>query len=76
MVEFGSLVRSCLYNWLGYGNPNGVVWFVGTEEGGAEIWRIPTQTLEQSLMKRSTFSLAMDFREVWENQYQIPPTKN
>lgn len=70
--QFESLVRSCLYNWLGYGNPNGTVWFVGTEEGGAEIWRSATQTLEQSLLKRSAFTLTMDFREVWEDQYRIP----
>ena len=41
------LVPSCLYNWLGYGNPNGQVWFIGTEEGGAEIWRQQTKTLEE-----------------------------
>lgn len=36
---FEQLVRSCLYNWLGYGNINAPVWFLGIEEGGAEIWR-------------------------------------
>lgn len=23
------LVKSCLYNWLGYGNVNGELWFIG-----------------------------------------------
>jgi hypothetical protein len=32
-----TLIQSCLYNWLGYGILNGMVWFVGMEEGGAEI---------------------------------------
>jgi len=66
------LVRSCLYNWLGYGNLNGAVWFIGTEEGGAEIWRQATQTLESSLKHRSRFYLSMDFRQVWEEIYGIP----
>lgn len=70
--SFKLLVRSCLYNWLGYGNPNGYVWFIGTEEGGAEIWRHGTKTLEQSLQLRSRFRLHMDFVEVWENHYDLP----
>ncbi|MBW3112507.1 hypothetical protein KYJ26_11735 [Bacillus sp. MCCB 382] len=65
------LVRSCLYNWLGYGNPNGAIWFIGTEEGGAEIWRQKTTTLHESLQLRKNFHLHMDFYDVWENQYQI-----
>jgi hypothetical protein len=66
------LIRSCLYNWLGYGNPNGPIWFVGIEEGGAEIWRWGTQTLSSSLQIRSRFRKAMDFRSVWEDDYGIP----
>src|SRR5690606_9963473 len=66
------LIRSCLYNWLGYGNPNGPIWFVGIEEGGAEIWRWGTQTLSSSLQIRSRFRKAMDFRSVWEDEYGIP----
>ena len=65
------LVPSCLYNWLGYGNPNGKVWFIGTEEGGAEIWRQQTKTLEESLYIRSHFHLHMDFIDVWEKKYNI-----
>lgn len=66
------LVPSCLYNWLGYGNPDGKVWFIGTEEGGAEIWRQQTKTLEESLNIRSHFHLHMDFLDVWEKKYNIP----
>ncbi|WP_260858084.1 hypothetical protein [Bacillus sp. FJAT-22090] len=65
------LVPSCLYNWLGYGNLKGKVWFIGTEEGGAEIWRQQTKTLEESLSIRSHFNLQMDFLDVWEKQYDI-----
>jgi len=71
-MNFEQLVRSCLYNWLGYGNINGEIWFIGTEEGGAEIWRQKTKTLEESLICRSGFTLAMDFTDVWENIYEIP----
>lgn len=66
------LIRSCLYNWLGYGNKNGSIWFIGTEEGGAEIWRNRTQSLESSLHIRSKFNLAMDFQHVWEELYNVP----
>lgn len=68
-----SLVRSCLFNWLGYGKINSPIWFIGTEESGAEIWRnkIRTQTLELSLKIRSKFKLSMDFRHVWEDLYGI-----
>ena len=67
-------IEGCLYNWLGYGNLNGNIWFLGTEEGGAEIWRkgIKTQTLESSLGIRSEFELAEDFVNVWEEKYNIP----
>jgi|LFRM01.1.fsa_nt_gb hypothetical protein len=71
-MSFQKLVRSCLYNWLGYGNLNGETWFIGTEEGGAEIWRQKTQTLESSLNHRRHFSLSMDFKTVWEDIYGIP----
>jgi hypothetical protein len=71
VTEFEKLVRSCLYNWLGYGDINAPVWFIGMEEGGAEIWRQETRTLEESLQLRSKYDLAMDFLEVWENRYGI-----
>ncbi|MHB9094902.1 MAG: hypothetical protein ACYC21_09525 [Eubacteriales bacterium] len=65
------LVRSCLFNWLGYGRINSPVWFIGTEEGGAEIWRENTQTLNSSFLLRSNFSLSMDFYHVWEELYGV-----
>lgn len=65
-------MKSCLYNWLGYGNLNGAIWFIGTEEGGAEIWRCKTISLEESLNLRKDFKIQMDFKEVWENKYGIP----
>ncbi|PLR95798.1 hypothetical protein CVD19_13525 [Bacillus sp. T33-2] len=68
------LVRSCLYNWLGYGNLNGHIWFIGIEEGGAEIWRSKTKTLIESLNLRSQFDLSMEFTNVWEELYDIPLT--
>lgn len=71
-MSFHKLVRSCLYNWLGYGSLSGETWFIGTEEGGAEIWRQETQTLESSLNHRKHFSLSMDFKTVWEDIYGIP----
>lgn len=71
-MTFENLVRSCLYNWLGYGNLNGKIWFIGNEEGGAQIWRQSTKTLEESLKLRSSYSIAMDFKTVWENKYGIP----
>lgn len=68
------LVEACLYNFLGYGNINGRYWFIGTEEGGAEIWRlgIKTKTLEESLSLRESFKQSMDLRHVYEDLYGIP----
>lgn len=51
-MEFETIVEACLYNWLGYGNIGGRVWFIGTEEGGAEIWKQKTVSLEESLKIR------------------------
>jgi hypothetical protein len=50
---------------------NSPVWFIGTEEGGAEVWRFKKKTLKQSLELRSKYSNAMDFTYVWENKYKI-----
>lgn len=72
--HMNDLIDRCLYNWLGYGNLDGDLWFIGTEEGGAEIWRegIATLSLEESLIKRSGFPLNCDFKTVWEDIYGIP----
>ena len=73
------LVRSCLYNWIGYGNLDADTWFVGTEEGGAEIWRRPPaaivglserERIIWSLDIRSKFHPVMDFQKVWKQLYQ------
>lgn len=70
------LIDKCLYNWLGYGNLNGDIWFIGTEEGGAEIWRdLATLTLEESLQKRSKFPLTCNFSTVWEDVYGVQLNK-
>ncbi|MCY6483857.1 hypothetical protein OW763_05775 [Clostridium aestuarii] len=71
-MSFENMVYSSLYNWLGYGQLDGRIWFVGTEEGGAEIWRNETKSLEESLALRSQYKLSMDFRYVWEELYDIP----
>ena len=65
------LVDSCLFNWLGYGQVNSPIWFIGMEEGGAEVWRNKTKTLKQSLEIRSRFRLQMDFQYVWEDLYNV-----
>ena len=71
------LIDKCLYNWIGYGNLNGDIWFIGMEEGGAEIWReeIATLSLEESLQIRSEHTSCCDFRKVWEEEYGIPLDK-
>jgi hypothetical protein len=66
------VVEPCLYNHLGYGSLDAPVWFVGVEEGGAEIWRYQTLSLEESLRLRARYQLAMDLRYVWEGLYRIP----
>ncbi|MGB3261630.1 MAG: hypothetical protein WBA80_12300, partial [Paenisporosarcina sp.] len=53
---------------------NSPIWFIGMEEGGAEVWRNKTLTLDESLDLRSTFDMQMDFQYVWETLYGIPLT--
>jgi hypothetical protein len=64
---------------LGYGNQNADTWFIGCEEGGAEIWRRPPSSIAKksekdrtlwSLAIRSSFTPAMDFQQVWKELYQ------
>lgn len=62
-------VRSCLFNWLGYGNVEAPIWFIGMEEPGAEN---DIKALEESLKIRSQFEWQMDLCRVWEDLYGIP----
>jgi hypothetical protein len=64
------LVESCLYNFLGYGNLDGSVWFMGIEEGAGNS--LDTEPL---LRQRAQFSLAMDLPHAWEECYGIPLRK-
>lgn len=67
------LVRSCLYNWLGYGNPDAETWFVGSEEGGAEIQKKGSSyteaELRRNLRTRSEFGKVEDFHRIWKTVY-------
>lgn len=71
------IVRKCAdTKWIGYGNPNSSVWFLGAEEGGAEIWRVRnkapiSEKLLSSLALRSGFQKAMNFHEVWRSKYGL-----
>lgn len=69
-MGYETIVRSCLYNWLGYGNLNAQTWFIGTEEGGEEFSKTGRLTIRQSLAKRAKFDLAMDFKAVWKDSYE------
>lgn len=62
-------VRDSLYNWLGFGNPNGKYWFIGREEsitlskcGNVDSW-------EEYFQKRAEFDLTTDLRETWEETF-------
>lgn len=71
-------------NWLGYGTEDAKIWFLGMEEGGAEIsdwgngstgrnWSTENLNLIQSLKIREGFNdPLMDFNEVWFDKYQVP----
>lgn len=61
-----NLVRDCLYNWLGYGNPNAKYWFIGIEES---LYRWEgfdnVADVEDFLQVRQEFDITEDFREAW-----------
>lgn len=68
-----SLVQDCLYNWLGYGNPNGKYWFFGFEESEyPRSWFENAETLEDELRLRSEFDLVTDFQHTWEDVFGKP----
>lgn len=69
-------------NWLGYGTEDVKIWFLGMEEGGAEISDWPGKikeegrawsnlTLKESLNRRAKFDQFMDFNEVWKDIYNV-----
>ena len=56
-------IENCLYNWLGYGNPNGKFWFVGIEESLNLKKCSEIHTEKEYFQIRSEFDLAMDLEE-------------
>lgn len=64
------LVRNCLYNWLGYGNPNAKYWFIGIEES---LYRWEgfdnVDDVEDFLEISREFDATEDFREAWEDKH-------
>lgn len=65
-----SLVRNCLYNWLGYGSLDSPIWFIGIEES---LYRWDgfdnVDDVEDFLEQRQEFGLTEDFRDVWEEEH-------
>lgn len=65
-----SLVRDCLYNWLGYGSLESRIWFLGIEES---LYRWDgfdnVDDVEDFLKLRRNFDVTEDFREVWEEKH-------
>jgi hypothetical protein len=64
------LVRDCLYNWLGYGNPNAKYWFIGIEES---LYRWEgfdnVADVGDFLEIRREFDVTEDFKEAWEHKH-------
>lgn len=64
------LVRDCLYNWLGYGNPNATYWFIGIEES---LYRWEgfenVADVRDFLQIRREFDVTEDFKYVWEEKH-------
>ena len=56
-------IENCLYNWLGYGNPNGKFWFVGIEESLNHKKCSNIDGIQEYFQIRSDFDLAMDLEE-------------
>lgn len=51
---FSEAERNSLMSFVGYGNPDGLVWFIGMEEAGGGEW---------NLRRRLEFTPVMDLRE-------------
>ena len=67
-----SVVRSSLYNWLGFGNLNGKYWFVGREESISLSKCEGLDTWDDYFERRAGFDLATDFRWTWEEEFGRP----
>jgi hypothetical protein len=72
MVLDESLIRDNLYNWLGFGNPNGTYWFIGREESIALSKCGALSTWDDYFEARRSFDIAMDFRNVWVDTFERP----
>lgn len=63
------LIRDNLYNWFGFGNPNGRYWFIGREEYDSIERCAHLDTLRDYYEARRNFDFAEDFVETWEEVY-------
>jgi hypothetical protein len=67
-----SVVRDSLYNWLGFGDPNGKYWFIGREESIALSKCTELKTWSDYFEARRVFDTAVDFRYAWEDVFGRP----
>lgn len=67
-----AVVRSSLYNWLGFGTLAGRYWFVGREESIALSKCTALEDWGAYFERRATFDRATDFRWTWEEQFGRP----
>jgi len=66
------IVREGLYNWLGFGNPNGKYWFIGREESIALSQCSAVDSWMEYFETRNEFPAATDFRSTWEDAFGRP----
>lgn len=69
-----AIVRDSLYNWLGFGNPNGKYWFIGREESINLGKCRALADWTDYFNRRRDFDVATDFRRTWEEVYGRPLT--
>lgn len=67
-----SLVRDSLYDWLGFGNPNGKYWFIGREESISLSKCENIETWSEYFEARRSFDVAVDFRDAWVDTFGRP----
>lgn len=63
------ILRDCLYNWLGFGNLDGSLWFIGFEESIALSKCSRVIDWRQYFDLRRGFALSEDFVEVWDDVF-------